>query len=142
MRKKENFLNSRFFNGAAVLLGLVACGWTVLNLLSVLLAGGSYQAALQAWGVNFLAGGLAILAASLAGKSLKLRFVRWCGVGGLLAVPFFGVIVIVRAIMDAYYWQAAFLAWFSVLLWFFVLLTTGFHVRKVLEQEEQATAAA
>ena len=89
MRKNISFLDSRFLNGAAVLLGLAACGWTVLNILSVLLAGGAYQAALQAWGVNFLAGGLAVLAASLAGKSLKLRFVRWCGVGGLLAVPFF-----------------------------------------------------
>ena len=58
MRKNLTFLDSRFFNGAAVLLGLAACGWTVLNLLSVLLAGGAYQAALQAWGVNFLAGGL------------------------------------------------------------------------------------
>ena len=140
--RKNIFLDSRFFNGAAVLLGLAACGWTVLNLLSVLLAGGAYQAALQAWGVNFLAGGLAVLAASLAGKSLKLRFVRWCGVGGLLAVSFFGAIVVISAIVAGYYWQAAFLAWFSVLLWFFVLLTTGFHVRKVLEQEEQATTAA
>ena len=71
-----------------------------------------------------------------------MSFVRWCGVGGLLAVSFFGAIVVISAIVAGYYWQAAFLAWFSVLLWFFVLLTTGFHVRKVLEQEEQATTAA
>ena len=98
MRKNISFLDSRFLNGAAVLLGLAACGWTVLNILSVLLAGGAYQAALQAWGVNVLAGGLAVLAASLAGKSLKLRFVRWCGVGGLLAVAW--VIWIVAGVGD------------------------------------------
>lgn len=140
MRKNISFLDSRFLNGAAVLLGLTACGWTVLNILSVLLAGGAYQAALQAWGVNFLAGGLAVLAASLAGKSLKLRFVRWCGVGGLLAVPFFGAIVIISAIVAECYWQAACLAWFTALLWFLVLVVTSFHVRKAIE--EQTTAAA
>lgn len=140
MRKNIAFLNSRFFNGAAVVLALAACGWTVLNLLSVLLAGGAYQAALQAWGVNFLAGGLAVLAASLAGKSLKLRFVRWCGVGGLLAVSFFGAIVVISAIVAGYYWQAAGLAWFSALLVFLVLVVTSFHVRKTIE--EQTTAAA
>ena len=140
MRKNITFLDSRFFNGAAVLLGLAACGWTVLNILSVLLAGGAYQAALQAWGVNFLAGGLAVLAASLAGKSLKLRFVRWCGVGGLLAVSFFGAIVVISAIVAGYYWQAAGLAWFSALFVFLVLVVTSFHVRKAIE--EQTTAAA
>lgn len=140
MGKNIAFFDSRFFNGAAVVLALAACGWTVLNFLSVLLAGGAYQAALQAWGVNFLAGGLAVLAASLAGKSLKLRFVRWCGVGGLLAVSFFGAIVVISAIATGYYWQAAGLAWFSALFVFFVLIVTSFHVRKAIEEQEAAAA--
>ena len=93
MGKNISFLDSRFFNGAAVVLALAACGWTVLNFLSV-----------------------------------------------LLAVSFFGAIVVISAIVAGYYWQAAGLAWFSALSVFLVLVVTIFHVRKAIE--EQTTAAA
>ncbi len=121
---------------ASILTGVVLA-LTVINVWAVLTLGANHFAseqafgvALQAWGLNWVAGLCAVCAVAVFSvkKRIKLLLIRCGGMLGLAALTFFGIVVFVTALKSGAYWQAAGLAWFSCFMWFLVVLATNCYV--------------
>lgn len=127
-----------FLTGAVLVL-------TAANLWAVLAMGinrfapeQAFDIALQAWGLNWLAGLFAVCAVAVFSvkNRIKVLLIRYGGMLGLAALAFFGLAVFVAALRSGAYWQAAGLAWFSAFMWCMAVPVTGYFVRRAIAREK------
>ena len=128
-------------NCAAVLLFSAAVCRVVMNLISVFAAmsmpaAEAYDAVLQAWGMNWVAGIYALVGAAfvVADTRRKLSVLRWCSGLGLLAMAFFGIAIFWAALASGHYWQLVGMMWFTILMATCFVIMMSYYVRTAVER--------
>ncbi len=119
-----------------------------MNLISVFAAmsmpaAEAYDAVLQAWGMNWVAGIYALLGAAFvsADTRRKLCVLRWCSGLGLLAMAFFGIVIFWAALASGHYWQLVGMMWFTILMAGSFVIMMSYYIRTAIERLEAETTA-